>query len=363
MTAAGLYIHVPFCASKCPYCDFYSVAYRAQTARDYTDAVCRSMLQYPADTQIDTIYFGGGTPSILPPSLLAQMISAARAHFFVADGTEITLEVNPNTATEKNLTAWKEIGINRLSFGVQSCHDDELRAIGRKHTAQQALSAVERASQLFARISCDLMLGIPAQTAQSLERSVALLIDLPVEHISAYLLSIEPGTPFDCDAVRAEAADEEKMTALYLHLSQLLEAKGFTRYEISNFARTGAESRHNLKYWQCVPYIGLGPASHSCFGGKRYAVPADLGAFCAAEMPPREITDETCFDWEERVMLGLRLREGICLSDFAQKDASALKKRAEALQKAGYLTCADGRIALTTAGILVSNSVIAHLLG
>lgn len=363
MTAAGLYIHVPFCAKKCPYCDFYSVAYRAQAARDYTDAVCRSMEQYPKDIKIDTIYFGGGTPSILPPSLLAQMLSAAYAHFSVADGTEITLEVNPSTATEKNLEAWKEIGINRLSFGVQSCNDDELSLLGRRHTAQQALSAVERAARLFDNISCDLMLGVPRQTKETLEDSVNQLTALPIRHISAYLLSIEEGTPFDCDTIRTETADEETMSELYCHLSALLAERGFSRYEISNFAHSGFESRHNLKYWQCVPYIGLGPAAHSCFDGKRYSVPADLTAFCRAEIPPREITDETCFDFEERVMLGLRLCEGICLSDFSQKETTALIRRAAALEKAGYVVCRDGRIALTTAGILVSNAVIGHLLG
>lgn len=360
MTPLGLYVHVPFCAKKCPYCDFYSEAYSTARAQQYTAAVVRSILAYPKGLSGDTLYFGGGTPSLLPTDCLAKIIDTAASHFSLTS-PEITLEVNPNTATPQKLRQWKDLGVNRLSIGVQSCVDVELRALGRRHTAAQALDAVARAAALFENLSCDLMLGIPHQTADSLAASLKTLAGLPIRHISAYLLSIEAGTPFDCDATRAAAADEETMAARYLQMVGTLAAHGFLQYEISNFAKPGFESRHNLKYWTCVDYIGIGPAAHSCFGGHRYAVPPDLEAFCKASVQPETETDATCYTPEERVMLGLRLTAGIALDTLPPDFTKRLRERAVPLVDAGYLHCTEERIALTPQGFLVSNAIIARL--
>ena len=250
---AGLYVHVPFCAVKCPYCDFYSNPYRRERAEAYAARVAENIAAYPAELSVDTVYFGGGTPSILPPPLLGQMLHAARRRFSLAADTEITLEVNPLTATPAALDAWRGLGVNRLSFGMQSAVDAELYRLGRRHTAAQGIAAVDRAAAAgFQNISCDLMLGTPGQTGESLAQSLAVYAQLPIAHVSAYLLSIESGTPFDTEAMRSQVPDGDAAALLYVQMAECLEQQGFRQYEISNFARPGFESRHNLKYWQCV---------------------------------------------------------------------------------------------------------------
>ena len=361
-TPAGLYVHVPFCAVKCPYCDFYSNPYRRERAEAYAARVAENIAAYPAELSVDTVYFGGGTPSILPPPLLGQMLHAARRRFSLAADTEITLEVNPLTATPVALDAWRGLGVNRLSFGMQSAVDAELHRLGRRHTAAQGIAAVDRAAAAgFQNISCDLMLGTPGQTGESLAQSLAVYAQLPIAHVSAYLLSIEPGTPFDTEAMRSQVPDGDAAALLYVQMAECLEQHGFRQYEISNFARPGFESRHNLKYWQCVDYIGIGPAAHSCFNGRRYAVPPDLDAVLQAPRQQEILTDEEPYTPEERVMLGLRLAEGIRQQDFSESCWAGLLHRAEPLQKAGMLWIEPDRIRLTRQGFLVSNSVICSL--
>lgn len=359
---AGLYVHVPFCAVKCPYCDFYSGPYRREQADAYAARVAENIAAYPADLPVDTVYFGGGTPSMLPPPLLGQMLDAARRRFSLAPDTEVTLEVNPLTASPAALDAWKQIGINRLSFGIQSAVDEELRRLGRRHTWAQAGAAVERAAAMgFSNLSCDLMLGTPGQTGEHLARSLKAYAGLPIAHISAYLLSIEPGTAFDTEAVRSAVPDGDGAAALYLQMAEGLEQQGFFQYEISNFARPGFESRHNLKYWRCVDYIGIGPAAHSCFGGRRYGVPPDLGAFLHAPRQQEIVTEDAPYTPEERVMLGLRLAEGIRRQSYPADYWAQLLRRGAPLQKAGLLQADPERIRLTRQGFLVSNSVICAL--
>lgn len=361
-TPAGLYVHVPFCPVRCPYCDFYANPYRREKAEAYAAAVVRNIAAYPAGLPVDTVYFGGGTPSMLPPPLLGQMLHAARQRFSFLSGAEITLEVNPLTATDAALHAWRDLDINRLSFGMQSALDAELQRLGRRHTAAQAIAAVERAAAMgFSNISCDLMIGTPGQTGETLAQSLSVYTALPIVHISAYLLSIEPGTPFDSDAVRSALPDEDGAAALYLQMVQGLEDQGFCQYEISNFARPGFESRHNLKYWQCVDYVGIGPAAHSCFGGRRYAVPPDLDGFLHASRQQEVTTDDAPYTPEERVMLGLRLAEGIRQQDFPPAYWSELLRRAKPLEQAGLVLAEPERIRLTRQGFLVSNSVICQL--
>ncbi len=355
---AGIYIHVPFCAVKCPYCDFYSTRYSADAVRRYTDAVCRNLRALPRSLQADTLYFGGGTPSLLQGDLLRRMIETAGESVLLAADAEITLEVNPLTASAVNLAAWRDAGINRLSLGVQSFQADVLNALGRKHQPQQAQEAVLRAADAgFRNLSVDLMLGLAMQSPEVLAADLEAAYSLPVTHISAYLLKIEPQTPFA--EAHPELPDDDTAADRWLQMHEILTAHGFTHYEISNFAKAGSESRHNCKYWRCEPYYGIGPAAHSFHDGKRFAVPRNLEAFCAAEKQPESVTETQADTESERIMLGLRLSDGICLHDFSAREI--LLRRAKPLIPQ-YLTLEQDRLWMTPEGWLVSNAVLAQLL-
>ena len=356
---AGIYIHVPFCSQKCPYCDFYSGRYTKDAAEQYTAAVIRNILALPEHLLADTVYFGGGTPSILPESMLADMLVAIQKRCDLAEDAEITLEVNPLTATPEKLSTWKRIGINRLSFGTQSFQPEILRILGRRHTPEQGNSAVMRAYEAgFRNISIDLMLGLAQQTESAWQADLELAASLPVTHISAYLLKIEEGTPFGSNP--PALLDDDASADRWMQMHSVLTKCGFLHYEISNFAKPGFESRHNCKYWQLTPYYGIGPAAHSCHDGKRFAVPRDLEAFCTAEVQPFEIT-ENCADTEtEHIMLGLRLAEGITLDDVPDSRARLLSNAKPLIPK---LIRMDGSLLrMTPEGWLVSNAVLVRLL-
>lgn len=357
--SAGIYIHVPFCAVKCPYCDFYSERYSHTAIQAYTDAVCRNIAALPKHLLADTLYFGGGTPSLLPEASLRQIMEAIVAHCALADQAEITLEANPLTATAQALSLWRSVGINRLSLGVQSFSAGVLRILGRKHTPEQGLAAVERAAEAgFSDLSVDLMLGLSAHTETLWQQELETACALPVSHISAYLLKIEDGTPFGTDP--PETLSDDAMADRWLQMHDVLTAHGFSHYEISNFAKPECESRHNSKYWRLEPYYGIGPAAHSCCGGKRYAVPRDLRAFCCDTLQTQHLTDPHADTETERIMLGLRLREGICLRDIPQS-REALLRRAKPLCPQ-YLQTDGETLRMTPQGWLVSNAVLAHIL-
>ena len=355
---AGIYIHVPFCAKKCPYCDFYSVQYRADAAERYADAVIRNIAALPADIHADSVYFGGGTPSLLPEMHIQRIIDAIYARCEMAPDTEITLEANPLTLTDKKLRAWRECGINRLSVGVQSFQADVLAGLGRKHSPQQAADAVKRAADIgYVNLSIDLMTGLSMQTEQSVAEDLRMAAELPVTHISSYMLKIEEGTPFaehppDC-------LSEDDLAARYLQIHNALTAAGFRHYEISNFAKPGFESRHNCKYWRLAPYYGIGPAAHSCYGGVRYAVSRDLAAFCDAPVQIQTVTEPHAESESERIMLGLRMAEGIRL-DSVPESRSRLMRRAKPLIPQ-YLESDGETLRMTPQGWLVSNAVLVQL--
>ena len=359
MHPAGIYIHVPFCAVKCPYCDFYSCRYTKQTAERYAEAVCRNIGSLPAQLPADTVYFGGGTPSLLPGEMLSRFLEALRERIALSEDAEITLEVNPLTATEKNLTEWRRAGINRLSLGIQSFDAEVLSQLGRRHTPEQGITAVRRAAEAgFSNISADLMIGLALQDAERVQKDMEQAVSLPVAHISAYLLKIEDGTPF---AENTPALlDEEQLAERYLQMHRYLTEQGYCHYEISNFAKQGAESRHNLKYWHCDPYYGIGPAAHSAYGGKRWAVPRNLEAFCNAEQQPQAVTEPDAGTDSERIMLGLRLAEGIAPWEYPADVCAELYRQAKPLAPY-YLTEENGRLRMTPEGWLVSNAVIAQL--
>lgn len=374
--SVGLYIHIPFCRKKCLYCDFYSVALCDGFAEKYTEAVKRNLAAY-GDIEFSTVYFGGGTPILLAP-YLGEMLSAAN----IANGAEITAECNPCEMTDEALSALLKAGINRISVGVQSLCDNELSALGRRHDSDTALRAIERARAAgFDDISADLMLGIPQQTRESLAKTLDTLTALPITHISAYMLKVEPNTPFGKSA--PPLPDEDSVADMYLQTVNTLAKHGFHQYEISNFAvgrcaHTPPQSidelyscRHNLKYWRRFAsqtahfpdgqwrreeYLGIGPAAHSFMDGRRFAVARDLDEFLNA---PRQIeltTDEAPDEYEERVMLGLRLSEGVP-EELCRPFEHALK-----LIPKNYYRLDGGRLALTAEGFLLSNEIISLLL-
>lgn len=362
MDSLGLYIHVPFCGRKCDYCDFYSVSYSRKSVDDYVEAVIRNLCKFSDVSKItDTVYFGGGTPSLLTPEQLKEIIVEIKKNFMLAKDAEITLEANPGTINLKKLAEIRKSGINRISIGVQSLNNDELKFLGRTHNAQCAVTAINDAySAGFENISCDLMLGIPLQTIESLTNSINMAAKLPIKHISAYILKTESGTSFDCDEIRSILPDEDSVSDNYIAMCELLSSHGFEQYEVSNFAVKGFESRHNCRYWNCLDYIGIGPSAHSCYNGKRFAVDRNLNEFINSLSQKITITDEAPCGFEEYAMLRLRLKEGLDVS-LTGNHREAIEKKIPVLIKAGYAEYDGQFLSLTTKGFLMSNSVIEFL--
>ncbi|MBR3629904.1 MAG: radical SAM family heme chaperone HemW [Oscillospiraceae bacterium] len=388
----GLYFHIPFCARKCPYCDFYSVPFHKETVSRYVGAILRNITAHPITDKIDTVYFGGGTPSLLSPAQIGEILDACTGAYTLAEDTEITLEFNPTGRRDDYLKALRSAGVNRLSIGTQSFSDAQLRLLGRTHSAQDGLHAVEAAQTAgFVNISCDLMLATPEQSEEVLAQTLDVLAALPITHVSAYMLQIEEGTPLSQDtALLSRCPDDDATADRYLQAVHALAAAGFRQYEVSSFAKPGFKSRHNLKYWRCEPYLGIGAGAHSCCGESpltgasqcaangakvggepplagaaqcaagitRFCVPKDVQAFLDADRQPEELLDAHPLEREERLMLALRLTDGVPAS--ALSDAA--RKQIPALLHAGYLRLNGAGIALTPKGFAVSNAVIAALI-
>lgn len=367
----GIYIHVPFCASKCGYCDFYSRVRQDQKA-GYLKAIQQEIRSYAGrGIQADSVFFGGGTPSILTPNEIGEILGAIRESFALQPDSELTMEANPDTVDLEYLKAVYALGINRLSYGVQSAVERELSALGRKHTFPRAVQAVEEAREAgFLNLSLDLMLGIPYQTEGSLRETLGAILALRPEHLSCYLLKIEPGTPFAKRHAEKDCPSDDEAADFYLLTCQTLREAGYSHYEISNFARPGCESRHNLKYWRDTPYLGFGPAAHSCFGGRRFYNPSDLALYIEKDGQIAETEEDgSCGGYTERLMLGLRLAEGVSLAEIASLDPTFTPEEQEAFRsrcapyiKAGLMAETDGRIAITEKGMLVSNGLLAEIL-
>ena len=361
---AGLYIHVPFCIRKCPYCDFYSVSGTDESLKtEYTAAVIRNteryLKRYP-DLSFDTVYFGGGTPSLMPASFFGDVLEIIKGH--LDPDAEITMELNPKTADEEKLNEIRRSGVNRVSAGIQSAIDSELRDLGRIHDFAEAAEAVRIAKNAgFDNISGDLMIGIKGQNEESLVQSVNALASLGLKHISSYMLKIEPGTEFFRNGISSVVPDEEKTAELYLLAVKTLAEKGYRQYEISNFSLPGSESRHNLKYWNCEDYIGIGPSAHSCFDGKRYEVPRDLSSFITGPYQKEEVNEDHPCGFFEKAMLALRLSAGLDLDKYPD-EAPLVLKQAQKLKETGLINCGNGVISLTPEGFLVSNEIISRLL-
>ena len=362
----GLYLHIPFCQKKCRYCDFYSAFCSEKLIDEYTRALIKSIKQWGGtfrNRPIDTIYLGGGTPSLLTHRL-EGVIESVKKNFCVIKDTEITLELNPSCDIETLLNYAKKAGVNRLSIGAQSGNDTELLTLGRTHTAYDIEKTVKKARELgFSNISLDLMIGLPDSNLETLGKSLDFITKLDPEHISAYILKIEENTPFYKQKDSLNLPSDENIAEQYLFMCEYLENVGYNHYEISNFSKKGMMSRHNLKYWQGIDYLGLGPAAHSALSGERFYYPRDLKGFINGNTP---LNDGKSGGKEEYIMLSLRLSSGIEFKkyktlfgeDFPQK---AIDK-ANILEKHNLLKVTDKNIYLTNNGMLLSNSIITEIL-
>lgn len=371
----GLYIHIPFCKQKCVYCDFYSLSGNESRMDDYTDALCAHLLEtapFAAGHSVGTVYFGGGTPSYLGEKRLVKLLKIISKKYHVAKDAEITLEANPDSAGDwKTLKALRKAGVNRLSLGMQSACDAELQKIGRVHTMAQVRAAVEAARRArIENLSLDLIYGLPGQTLEQWQKNLAAAVDLAPEHLSCYGLKVEEGTPLFARRETAGLPGDEAQADMYLHTVDYLACHGYQQYEISNFARTGRESRHNLKYWLLEEYAGFGPGAHSDFGGVRYAYERDLERYIrgvkehtpmlseSERIPPLDRDTE----W---VMLGLRTVRGLDPREFEtrfRRRFSCFLPFLTQCMQAGYAVQEEGRWHLTPRGFLVSNQIIGGML-
>lgn len=369
----GAYVHVPYCAHRCSYCSFVAVTGK-ETEGAYFDALVAEARARAGEVEgpLDTVYFGGGTPSFADPANLGRVLAALRDAFGIAPGAEVTAEANPDDLDEERLGSLVRIGMNRLSVGVQSLRDEELAPLERRHDAASALSALRRAARLGVRLSADLMIGIPGQTRESLLEALAGLLDAGVGHVSAYLLEIEKAPRLVALKERAPAlfAEDEEMAARWEAVDDACAAAGLPRYETSNWARPGEESRHNLKYWRREPVLALGVSSVSFDGTTRRtnsgSIPAYLAAVAArGSAVVAEETLEPAAAVREAVLLGLRTADGVGETAFDGAAATLGaddRARLEDAFAAGLLARGEGRVRLTRNGVLLSNEVFALLL-
>ncbi|MBE6757386.1 MAG: radical SAM family heme chaperone HemW [Ruminococcaceae bacterium] len=365
----GLYLHVPFCKVKCPYCDFYSTAAFDDTLLDrYAETLCAAMDRTEnAYGAADTLYFGGGTPSLLGGKRLTRLIEHAAARFGL-QGAEITLEANPADDLADTLAAFAAAGGNRLSLGMQAANDTELGALGRRHRMQDLYRTAEDAARAgIANLSLDLMLATPKQTDRSVSKAVEVCRELGARHVSAYLLKVEPHTPFFAQRDTLALPDDDTAADRYLFACEQLERAGFSQYEISNFACEGYESRHNLKYWSGDDYLGLGPAAHSFLSGVRWEYPRDLAAFLRGEPPVAEQNATAVQDASptEYAMLRLRLVAGLREQDYRARFGAAIPpawRNAAAALPPQLVTCDEDGIRLTREGFLLENPLVARIL-
>ena len=366
----GLYLHIPFCKSKCTYCDFYSLPHSEEKMDAYTAALIRHLEEVAprcARQTVDTVYFGGGTPSYLGEKRLTQLLKTVKKHYHVAPDAEITLEANPDSAGDwKALRALRRAGFNRISLGVQAADDAMLRRIGRVHTWDQVLSAVAAARMAkLENLSLDLIYGLPGQTLADWQETLTAAAALEPNHISCYGLKVEPGTPLWQQRHSAALPDDDAQADMYLWTVDYLAKQGYAQYEISNFARPGFESRHNLKYWRLEEYAGFGPGAHSDLGGVRFAYERDLDAYIAGELRLSEMERIPPLDRDlEYIMLSLRTVQGIDSGYFERQFRQKFRPMEELLtqyEAHGLAARTERGWHLTPRGFFVSNAIIVSL--
>lgn len=370
----GLYVHIPFCFKKCNYCDFYSFSGQEAKWKPYYKALLahiQETAQFTPQYELNTIYFGGGTPSYFPTDYLIAILKAIQTQFRVHPDAEITIEANPDSATEDRLSCLRQAGFNRLSLGMQSADDKTLAVLGRPHTFSQTKEAVQAARNAgFENLSLDLMYGLPHQTLEHWRDTLQAAIDLNPDHLSCYGLKIEDGTPFYAQRSQLSLPDDDLQADFYLYCVHFLKKAGYEQYEISNFAKPGRESRHNLKYWTLEEYIGLGPGAHSDFGGYRYSFLRDLDGYIGGVQGGASLLDEYEFlpkgkRHGEYLMLRLRTANGISEAEYARPYAMEFAPILHLLKQyesRGWAVLENGRWHFTPMGFLLSNRLIGLLL-
>jgi oxygen-independent coproporphyrinogen III oxidase len=385
MTQLGVYVQVPFCQTKCTYCNFHTGVFSTQLYAPYVNAVCREVTEFPrllrengimnvSEAEVNTVYFGGGTPSLLEPANLAQIIEAIRTSF-PSQLAEVTLEADPETISPEKAAAWREGGFNRISMGVQSFDDAELRAAGRIHRRADVFQATNilRAAG-FGNLSFDLIAGLPHQNDRSWEESVEQLLQLRPEHVSIYLMEIDEGSRLGLEVLQngerysAKALpSDDSMANYYEHGCRQLAAAGYAHYEISNWGLPGFESRHNLKYWRREPYFGFGAGAHSFNGSQRWANAHDPASYADSVLqgrfPVEQLESVTPGQaLEEELFLGLRQLAGIDLGGLETKYGAHLRPRVQELVAQGLVEWDGPRLRLSPERLTVSNEVFVHLL-
>jgi len=387
----SLYVHIPFCRSKCAYCDFNSYAGQEALIAAYVSALLQESDAWSTlctGRTVATLYFGGGTPSLLPLAEAERLIEGLRRRFAVAPEAEVSLEANPESVDLAYLRGLRTLGVNRLSLGVQSFDEEELRFLGRIHTAAEAAAAYDAARQAgFENVGLDLIFGLPEQRPSRWRRSLARALRLGPEHLSLYALTVEEGTPLAraMSEGKVQEPDEDAQAAMYTESEERLEAAGYEHYEISNWARPGRRCRHNLTYWETRPYLGLGAGAHSYLGGCRFAntpLPKEYIELIRASGPPEEraggldlsrmpqVTSLERLDAQtemaDTVILGLRLTEGVALDGLRERFGVGLEERyaqeISELTGLGLLELGGGRLRLTKRGRLLANEAFLRFL-
>ena len=375
-TALGIYIHVPFCRSKCQYCDFYSMSTKEDKLLDgYLDATCRHIREAGAlapGYKVDTIYFGGGTPSFFGADGIATIMTCIRRNFDVDNNAEISIECNPDSVSDKFLSRIRAEGFNRISLGIQCDNDEILRKLGRPHSYEQAAAAFHRIRKAgFRNISVDLMYGLPGQTLRAWQDTLEHVLILNPEHVSCYGLKVEPGTPLHEYKEYAQLPDDDTQADMYLAAVEILKGHGFRQYEISNFARKGLYSRHNMKYWTGGEYLGFGPSASSDFAGKRFTLRRDLQGYIQGIRKKGQVMDDIQeIPMRERageyLMLRLRTINGITAEEYERMFLLPFAPLEDILEKNRRLGYAvrneENRWHLTPKGFLISNTIISDLL-
>ncbi len=375
MEYLGLYIHIPFCACKCAYCDFYSVT-DGDLHEAYTEALIVQIRSHRNEAKgrlVDSIYIGGGTPSILSGEEISRILDAVRDTFTVSEDCEISMEANPGTLDGEKLAAYREAGVNRLSIGLQSADDEELARLSRIHTREEFESTFLLARlEGFSNINVDIMYALPHQTEERLAETVSYVLSLNPDHISFYGLKIEPNTPFGRDPrIENLLPHEDSQYHMYLTTAKTLESAGLHQYEISNFAVEGKECRHNLKYWHLEPYLGFGPAAYSFFEGKMFSYVKNVERFIMTAERSEALLDEMSFPSREEeaaeyVMVCLRLREGIDIGVYNTRFEDDFEKRyGESLRpflERGFMKKTEKGYRFTRRGMLVSNYILSEIL-
>ncbi len=362
----GVYIHIPFCRKRCAYCNFYTAMCVDEVAKKYIVSLKNEINRWGGGLSrpADTVYFGGGTPSILGSDALSDLLTTVKKSFKVTEDAEITLEINPEDANEDFLNAVKKVGFNRLSIGFQSLDDDVLKLLGRRHNVKDSIDAFNKARKAgFDNISVDLMLSLPNTSPCSWLEGARRIIDLSPEHISCYMLLLEEKTAIYAKRNTLDFPSEEAVEEEFFKISDIFKKAGYYHYEISNFSKKGKESRHNLKYWHSQEYIGIGPSAYSFVDRKRFHYNADLKGFI--NFPEIE-EDGMGGDLYEYVMLVLRLKDGLnqekIKERFGKRFSEKLIKTAEEFQEKGLLTFTGETVSLTERGMLVSNSLMVEFM-